>query len=57
MNAPTGDLPTRRISIPFDLDLAEELRTGDSVLLTGTLITARDAAHARIAQATPRATH
>jgi hypothetical protein len=34
VNAPTGDLPTRKISIPFDLDLARQLRTGDSVLLT-----------------------
>ena len=51
MNAPTDDLPTRSIQLPFDLDLARELHTGDSVLLTGTIITARDAAHARIADA------
>lgn len=51
MNAPIGDLPTRKISIPFDVDLARQLRTGDSILLTGTLITARDAAHARISDA------
>ena len=51
MNSPTGGLPTRSINIPFDLELARELRTGDSVLLTGVLITARDAAHARIADA------
>ncbi len=37
--------------LPFDKQQAERLRTGDSVLITGTLITARDAAHARIAQA------
>jgi fumarate hydratase subunit beta len=42
---------TRAISIPFDLSLARELRSGDSVELTGTLITARDAAHARMADA------
>lgn len=48
------DRPARRIRLPYDAELARELRTGDSVLLTGTLITARDAAHARMADAIAR---
>jgi fumarate hydratase subunit beta len=47
----TGSAERRSIRLPFDHDLARELHTGDAVLLTGTVITARDAAHARIAQA------
>lgn len=44
-------LPTVPVDLPLSLHQARSLRTGDSVLITGTLITARDAAHARIARA------
>lgn len=43
-------LPERAVRLPFDRDVALTFRAGDSVRLTGTLITGRDAAHARIAQ-------
>ncbi|HEY0813736.1 MAG TPA: fumarate hydratase C-terminal domain-containing protein [Pseudonocardia sp.] len=43
--------PERAVRLPFGRDVAVRLRAGDSVRLTGTLITGRDAAHARIAQA------
>ena len=39
------------ISTPFTREQAAGLRAGDRVLLTGTLYTARDAAHARLCQA------
>lgn len=51
MNAPGGGPAPRPIRIPFDLAEARRLTTGESVLLTGALVTARDAAHARIAEA------
>ena len=35
------------ITTPFTREQADRLRAGDSVLFTGTLYTARDAAHAR----------
>lgn len=41
----------RRLDLPLDLETRRSLRTGDSVLISGTLITARDAAHARFAAA------
>lgn len=41
----------RALSIPLDPDAVADLRAGDSVLLSGTLVTARDAAHGRFAQA------
>lgn len=37
-----------RISLPLDENRAKTLRAGDSVLLSGTLYTARDAAHKRL---------
>lgn len=51
MSEKANGLSGRPLPIPFSLDVAGQLRTGDSVLLTGTLITARDAAHARMAEA------
>ncbi|MCI7248084.1 MAG: Fe-S-containing hydro-lyase [Clostridiales bacterium] len=39
-----------RISEPFTQDAFKDLRAGDSVLLTGTVYTARDAAHKRIVE-------
>ena len=39
-----------RISEPFTKDAFKDLRAGDSVLLTGTVYTARDAAHKRIVE-------
>lgn len=38
----------RRLNLPFDEVTARSLRAGDPVLLTGTLYTARDAAHKRL---------
>ncbi len=39
------------LHVPFDQDALQELRSGDQVTITGTLLTARDAAHARFAEA------
>lgn len=39
------------LALPLDRDRAAALRAGDSVLLSGHLLTARDAAHARFAEA------
>ncbi len=39
-----------RITEPFTKDKIKDLRAGDSVLLTGTIFTARDAAHKRIVE-------
>jgi fumarate hydratase subunit beta len=41
----------RSIRLPLDADTVRELRSGDSVLLSGPLVTGRDAAHARFADA------
>lgn len=41
----------RRISVPFSRGEASVLRAGDSVFLTGTIYTARDAAHKRMQEA------
>ena len=38
----------RRLTLPFDEATARSLRAGEPVLLTGTLYTARDAAHKRL---------
>ncbi len=38
----------KHITLPLTRDAARELRAGDSCLLTGTLYTARDAAHKRL---------
>jgi fumarate hydratase subunit beta len=42
---------TRPVRLPLDADTVRELRSGDSVLLSGPLVTGRDAAHARFAAA------
>lgn len=39
----------RRLTLPLDPEVLDELRSGDSVLLDGPLYTARDAAHQRFA--------
>ena len=38
----------RYITVPFDKEVARELKSGDYVYLTGTIYTARDAAHKRM---------
>lgn len=38
----------RAIRVPDDVSRFSELRAGDQVLLSGTILTARDAAHARL---------
>lgn len=40
----------KRLTVPFDAEAARGLRAGDSVLLTGVIYTARDAAHARMTE-------
>lgn len=44
----------RHVTVPFDADTAKELRAGDYVYLTGTIYTARDAAHKRMYEALQR---
>jgi fumarate hydratase subunit beta len=46
-----ADRVTRSIRLPLEADTVRELRSGDSVLLSGSLVTGRDAAHARFAAA------
>lgn len=41
----------RHIAIPYDEKTARELKSGDLVYLTGTIYTARDAAHKRMYEA------
>lgn len=41
----------KHISIPYDKATADSLKAGDYVLLTGTIYTARDAAHKRMDEA------
>lgn len=38
----------KKITTPFTLDKAKELRAGDNVLISGVVYTARDAAHKRL---------
>ena len=40
----------RRIAVPFTKEVAKELKAGDMVYLTGTIYTARDAAHKRMSE-------
>ena len=40
----------KKLIYPFDKEKLKELRAGDSVLITGTIYTARDAAHKRIVE-------
>ena len=44
-----------RITAPFDESVARSLKAGDSVLISGTIIAARDAAQAEVIAAFPRA--
>ena len=44
----------RHIKSPIDKETAKELRAGDYVYLTGTIYTARDAAHKRMQEALER---
>lgn len=41
----------RRIQVPFSEETVKELKAGDYVYLTGTIYTARDAAHKRLYEA------
>jgi fumarate hydratase subunit beta len=41
-------METKRILLPLSAEAALSLRTGDRVLLTGTMLTGRDAAHKRL---------
>lgn len=41
----------KNLTVPFDAAVAQTLRAGETVFLTGTLYTARDAAHKRMAEA------
>ncbi len=41
----------KHLNVPFDRDEAEKLKAGDYVYLTGTIYTARDAAHKRMYEA------
>ena len=41
----------RHITAPFDPEIAKELQSGDYVYITGTIYTARDAAHKRMYEA------
>jgi fumarate hydratase subunit beta len=40
----------RNITSPLDMQVIEKLRTGDQVLISGTLYVARDAAHKRLVE-------
>ena len=44
----------KRIRAPFDEATARSLRAGDRVLITGTILAARDAAHKRLTEALAR---
>lgn len=41
---------TKNVTAPLDPETARSLRSGDSVLLSGTVYTARDAAHRRLCE-------
>ena len=43
-----------RITAPFDESVARSLKAGDSVLISGTIIAARDAAHKLMVEALDR---
>ena len=44
----------KKIRAPFDETTARSLRAGDSVLITGTILAARDAAHKRLVETLDR---
>ena len=43
-------METKKISAPLDAETARSLRAGDRVLLSGTVYTARDAAHKKLCE-------
>ena len=43
-----ADQNVKRVTVPFDDATARSLQAGDRVLITGTLLAARDAAHMRL---------
>ncbi len=45
------DYMDKYVNVPFDAEIAADLRAGDYVYLTGTIYTARDAAHKRMFEA------
>lgn len=44
------DCPIKKIRTPLTDDVVDDLKAGDSVLISGTVYTARDAAHKRLFQ-------
>lgn len=44
-------MATRKITLPLTEELAKTLHAGDSVLVTGTIYTSRDAGHKRMCEA------
>ena len=47
-------MAARKITLPLTEELAKTLHAGDSVLLTGTIYTSRDAGHKRKCEALAR---
>ena len=47
-------MPAKSITVPLDQSTIDDLRSGDHVLISGTLLTARDAAHKRLVEALER---
>ena len=47
-------MAARKITLPLKEELAKTLHAGDSVLLTGTIYTSRDAGHKRMCEALAR---
>ena len=45
-----ADQNVKRVTAPFDDATARSLQAGDRVLITGTLLAARDAAHKRMVE-------
>jgi fumarate hydratase subunit beta len=43
-------LSVKKLTLPLSTDVIESLKAGDRILLTGTLYTARDAAHKRMVE-------
>ena len=44
----------KRITAPFDKEVVKSLKAGDNVLISGTIIAARDAAHKALTEALAR---
>ena len=49
--AKAADAAVRRLTAPFSRDVIRSLHAGDTVLISGTVYTARDAAHKRLCEA------